>query len=296
MNLLNLKSKPAQWFVLFLLAFTWGSSFILMKRGLLVYDYVQVAALRIFISCLILLPFVIKRLGKVKKRQWKYLFIVGLCGNTLPAFLFTKAQTEISSSLAGMLNSLVPLFTLLIGLLIFKTKILRSQVVGVFLGLAGAVGLITAGGMEYFGNNLSYGLFVIAATICYAISVNVIKVKLQDMHPLNITAIAFFLMMFPTGAYLLYSGLPPFTLSDEFIMSSTSIFVLAVFGTALAVIIFNALIKHTTGIFAASVTYIIPMVAMFWGVIDGEKLNIYHFISVIITLSGIYLVNKKAGS
>ena len=275
------------------LAFTWGSSFILMKRGLEVYTHSEVAALRMVISFLSLLPFAIISLKKLDKKYWKYIIAVGLFGNGIPAFLFTKAQTELSSSLTGMLNSLVPLFTLLLGAFIFRIKIKGTKIIGVVVGLIGAVGLVGSNGLDVESSNMGYSFYVIAATICYAISVNVIKKHLNDIDPMVITSLAFLTIGPPIMIYMTGTDVILTTISNPDSWKALGyISILAVVGTSLSVLVFNMLIKKTSAIFAASVTYLIPIVAIFWGIVDGEVIHILQLICIAIVLFGVYMVNK----
>jgi drug/metabolite transporter (DMT)-like permease len=293
MKFLDLNKKSWQWIVLFFLAFIWGSSFILMKRGLEVYSDTEVAALRISIAFICLLPFAIKHFKSVKLKYWKYLIMVGLFGNSIPAFLFTKAQTQLSSSLSGMLNSLVPLFTLVLGLILFKTKFKANRFIGAFIGLIGAIGLITSNGINIEDSNLVYSFYVVAATVCYAISVNVINKYLKEVNSLVITALSFVFVGPIILAYLFTTDFISKTMTHS--SSGIALFytaLLAIFGTAISVILFNMLIKKTSEIFATSVTYLIPIIAIFWGLIDGEIINRIQVFSIIIILIGIYFINK----
>ena len=293
MSFFDLNKKSIQWATLFFLAFIWGSSFILMKRGLEVYNYNEVAALRIGIAFIFLLPFAIKPIKKIEKKYWKYLLMVGFFGNLIPAFLFTKAQTELSSSLAGMLNSLTPIFTLILALLFFKNKIKTPKIIGVVIGLVGTVGLIISSGVSFEKSANVYILYVILATVCYAISVNVIKNHLKEIDAIVITALAFLCIGPWAIAYLFSTHFISTTLNHpQAFYSLLYISVLAIFGTALAVILFNMLIKKTTTLFATSVTYLIPIVAIFWGLFDGETILFTQIISVGIILFGIYFINK----
>jgi len=279
--------------VLILLAIIWGSSFILMKRGLDVYSYTQVAALRLFIAFLSLTPFLLRAVKLVQKKHIIPIVVMALFGNGIPAFLFTKAQTQLDSSLVGILNSLVPLFTLLLGVYFFRTKPTKTNIAGIIIGLFGAVFLTYStmgGGVEIN----DYVFLVILATVMYAISINVIKKYLQDLDALSISSLAF-LMIGPFSAIYIFN-------TDFLVLSASSagveallyIVLLAVVGTSLAVVIFNQLISRSSAIFASSVTYLIPIVAIFWGIFDGEKVTLIHLLSVVIILSGVYLVNKKS--
>jgi drug/metabolite transporter (DMT)-like permease len=279
--------------VLILLAIIWGSSFILMKRGLDVYSYTQVAALRLFIAFLSLTPFLLRAVKLVQKKHIIPIVVMALFGNGIPAFLFTKAQTQLDSSLVGILNSLVPLFTLLLGVYFFRTKPTKTNIAGIIIGLFGAVFLTYStmgGGVEIN----DYVFLVILATVMYAISINVIKKYLQDLDALSISSLAF-LMIGPFSAiYIFNTDFLILSASSEGVEALLYIVLLAVVGTSLAVVIFNQLISRSSAIFASSVTYLIPIVAIFWGIFDGEKVTLIHLLSVVIILSGVYLVNKKS--
>ena len=288
-------NKPAiQWTLLFFLAFIWGSSFILMKKGLVTFDNNQVASLRIVISFLFLSPIIIKNFKKIKRNQWLKIFLAGLLGSGIPAFLFTKAQTHISSSLSGMLNSLVPLFTVLIGLLFFKLKLRWLKMLGVIIGLIGAIGLLSVGGgISVDNDDFLYSILVVIATICYAVNVNFIKTKLVEVNSVNITSFGFLLIGPLAGIYLFTSDFTHIMKTDEQAwMSLFYISLLAIFGTAMAVILFNMLIKRVSAVFASSTTYIIPVFAIFWGFLDGENIQLMQFVSIAVILTGVYIVNK----
>jgi len=279
--------------VLVLLAIIWGSSFILMKRGLDVYSYTQVAALRLFIAFLSLTPFLLKAVKVVKKKHFLPIVVMALFGNGIPAFLFTKAQTQLDSSLVGILNSLVPLFTLLLGIYFFRTRPTKTNIVGIVIGLCGAVFLTYAtmdGGVEI--NNYVY--LVVLATVMYAISINVIKKYLYDLDALSVSTLAFLIIGPFSAVYIFNTDFLALSKSSEGIEALLYIVLLAVVGTSLAVVMFNQLISRSSAIFASSVTYLIPIIAIFWGIFDGEKVTLTHLLSVVIILGGVYLVNKKS--
>lgn len=291
---INFASKPVQWFTLLFLALTWGSSFILMKRALVYFDSSQVAAIRMSIASLVLLPIALQNL-RVLRHNFKYLLLTGLCGNALPYFLFAHAQTNISSSLSGMLNSLTSLFTLIIGVILFRAKTTFIQVSGVVVALVGAAGLIGFENLSKLGIQGKYASLVVLATALYGIAVNVVKHKLHGVKPLQITALSF-LMTGPFCAIYLFSS-TDFTqkLTDqpESWLGLFYLSILAIVGTATAVILFNQLISETTAVFASSVTYLIPIVAIGWGVIDGEPFSLIQFMFMLFILAGIFLINLK---
>lgn len=220
---------------------------------------------------------------------------MGTFGNFIPAFLFTKAETGLSSSLAGILNSLTPLFTLLLGVMFFRAKTRMVNVIGLMLGFIGAVGLMTVGKNVDINSNLLYGSYIILATLFYGLSVNVIKSKLGGVNPITATVWAMMFIGPMAGMYLF--GFTDFTTrlssNPQALQSLGYVSILAIFGTALSVIVFNVLIKNTSALFASSVTYLIPIVAMGWGGVDGDSIYFLHYLWIGLILIGVYLVNKK---
>jgi drug/metabolite transporter (DMT)-like permease len=286
-------NQQKSWIVLIMLAITWGSSFILMKKGLLAYDNVQVGALRMIIASAVLLPFCIKHFSIIKK-YWLPLLLVGLFGNGLPSFLFTKAQTVISSSLSGMLNALTPVFALTIGTLFFREKLNAMKVIGLSLGAVGVVLLLyKSGGIGYDENIIFHSLYVVFACVCYAISINIIRHKLSEVSSLLITSAAFMFIGLPCLIIFLTTDIDRAIHNENFVFSTLCIIILALVGTAIAVIAFNYLIKWTSSIFAASVTYLIPIVAILWGIFDSETISIVQSIGMAMVLVGVYIINRS---
>ncbi len=287
--------KLISWLILLFLVLVWGTSFILIKKGLEVFSSAQLGSIRILLAALTLLPFGIRGIKKVTKKEWKYLILAGLLGNGFPAYLYAIAQHGIDSSVAGVLNSLTTLFTLIVAVTIFRVKTKWFNVTGVFIGLVGAVGLISISGGGNFEFNMKYASFIIMATICYAFNVNIVKTFLGDMKPVKITAFALLSLAFPVAIIL-------FGFTDFLQVAKTNprfpegmgyLVILSVIGTALALVLFNKLIQLTSSIFAASVTYMIPLVAVFWGIWDGEPFNLIYVLWIGLILTGVYLVNMK---
>lgn len=288
------------WGMLLLLAVVWGSSFILMKRAMIdkasgeaIFDNNQVGAMRMLIAAAVMLPFSIRHFRLVKsKKNLLHLLIVAFLGNFFPAFLFTYAETGISSGYAGMLNSCTPIFTILIGVLIFKQPLVKLQVIGVLIGTGGIIWLVNSVSIVETSGTFLHVLAVVIATLCYASSVNVIRYGLAHMEPLKITAIAFSFSFIPALILFFYFDTP-----DTFhrnIYASQGIWyvvVLAVVGTALSVIVFNQLIAQSSALFASSVTYFIPIVAVIIGFWDGETLSIWQFLAMLVVLLGVYVAN-----
>ena len=278
--------------ILIVLAIIWGSSFILMKRGLEVYSHTQVAALRLLIASISLVPFVFIALKKVKRKHWLPLFVSGVFGNGFPAFLFTKAQTQLDSSFTGIVNSLTPLFTLILGIFFFSLKPTRANMIGILIGFIGAVYLTVSNwNVEIIIN--SYVFYIVLATLFYAISINVIKRYLRELDAIHISALAFLFVGPPMSMYIFNTDFIILAQSSAGFEALIYIIILAVIGTSFAVVLFNYLLKQSSAIFASSVTYLIPIVAIAWGVFDGENILFQHLIGTTIILASVYLVNKK---
>jgi drug/metabolite transporter (DMT)-like permease len=289
------RQSYTSWIILLVLTLIWGSSFILIKKGLVYFSSLQVGALRIAISFLFLLPFALFKVRKPNRKEWKFLILVGLIGSGMPAFLFAKAQTVIDSSLAGILNSLTPLFTLLIGITFFALRSRWYNFLGVLLGLTGAIGLINSSGSLGFEFNMQYAIYVIIATICYATNVNLVKFRLARLDPVTITAISFLVIGLPALLHLLIftDFINRVGAQEGSLTGLLYIGILAVVGTGLALIIFNSLVKIASPVFASSVTYTIPLVAVFWGLADGETISWTAIVWMGMILFGVFLVNKK---
>ncbi len=287
------------WFLLILLAFIWGSSFILMKLGMFtaegkaIFSDTQVAALRMLIAALALLPFAIKALNKLKSaRNLLLLTLVGFAGNFLPAFLFTYAETGLSSGYAGMLNSFVPIFALVIGFVVFKNKLTTLQVSGIAIGTLGIILLTLSGADLSLSGSWTHVGAILIATLCYAISVNTIKYTLQHLSGLEITALSFTLTIVPSIIINLYSGTLEAIQTNEYAYQGLGfIIILSVVGTAFAVVLFNVLISNSSVLFASSVTYLIPVVAVIIGLSFNEHINIYQIGSMAIVLTGVFVAN-----
>ena len=278
---------------LIILSLIWGSSFILMKKGLEVFSFEQVAALRLFITSFVLIPFVFSALKKIKKKHYVPILVAALFGSGIPAFLFTLAQTILDSSFVGILNSLTPLFTFCIGIIIFNQKYHKINLLGIFIGLIGAIFLSLNNLNQSISINI-YVYLVVFASLLYAISANVIKRYLYDLDSTDITSIVFLIVGPLSGVYIFSTDFIVLFDNNKAFESLAYITILAIICTALAGVMFYKLIKISSPTFATSVTYLIPIVALFWGFIDGEKLIGQYFVGVALIFSGLYLVNKKS--
>ena len=290
------------WLFLFILALIWGSSFILMKRGMYdeagapIFSDTQVGALRMAIAGLVMLPLGLMNLRKI--RNWKlvaYLLLVGTCGNFFPAFLFTFAETKLSSGLAGMLNSFTPFFTLILGFLFFKQKIRLKQVVGLFVAFVGIcilVGVLNNAPLEI---SLLHVSAILLATVMYATSLNTIKFKLSEFKSLEIASLSFTFLAIPAWIVTLSLNTSSVLKTNEHAFDALFyIAILSIFGTCLALLLFNRIIALKSPMFASSVTYMIPIVAVILGVfLNHEQFHVSQFLGMVVIVGGVYLVNSK---
>lgn len=289
--------RENKWLYLGLISLVWGSSFILMKKALLGLSPVQVAACRILFAGLILMTLGYRRLRNIQKKYWKPIAWVALSSTFFPSFFFSFAISEIDSSVSAILNSLTPLITLLIGCFFFGFSFSRKQVGGVFFGLLGTVLLIARSTDLNPDQNYAYAVLIFLSSAGYAYSLNLVKTKLADLDALSITVGCFSLLLLPSFLILIFSD----TFGQFRTDSSTGaalfyVGLLAVFGTVMAKVAFHRLVQISSPLFSSSVTYLITVVAVLWGVWDGEHLTVSQLFSVSIVFLGLYLVNRTPTS
>lgn len=287
-----------KWVYLLVLSLIWGSSYILIKKGLVGLSPVQLGSFRILMTTFILLLFGYKSLKGWSLEQWKWMAFTGFFGTFFPSFLFAFSETEINSSVVAVLNGLTPLFTLLIAYLFFQQTVKKKQIGGVLLGFTGTL-LLVAQEFSLAGNgDARYALLVVIAALCYGINVNTIKYKLEGVTPMAIALANFIAIALPALILLLTSPFPWATFyNDTAIMTSLGyILILALFGTAFAKVLFNKLLTISSAVFSISITYLLPIVAIAWGVLDGEHFGGMQWLASGLILGGIYLVTetKKA--
>lgn len=281
--------------LLIVLTLIWGTSFILIKLGLRVFAPNEVGALRVTAAGLFLLPAALVRIKELTKDHYWKLFLSGMMGIFIPAFLFATAQTRMDSSVAGMLNTLTPIFTLIIGSLIFKQKFRTLAIIGILLGFIGAIVLMFARSGGELGAINVFALLIVIACVFYACNLNFIKYKITDLNALTITSVSVLLISPLAIVYLL--GFTEFTTKLSSVEGAWKacgfIVLLGVMSTAIATFLFNRLVKISTPLFASSVTYLMPIVAVGWGLLAGESLGLGHFIGMAAVIGGVYLANRK---
>jgi drug/metabolite transporter (DMT)-like permease len=289
-----MNNQQQKWFYLIILSIVWGSSFILMKKALLGITPIQLGALRMIFTAIFLLSVAFSSIKKIKKRHWKYIVYTALAGTFIPGFLFAFAITTIDSSIVSILNSFTPFNTLILGSIFFGFAFKKAQLYGVLIGLVGTSVLILKGADLHPDQNYWYALLIIIASVGYAFNANMLKKYLSDLDALAITTGNFLLLIIPATIVLCCTDFfETFDSGNEVLMHSLGyLVVLSVLGTGIAKTIYNKLVHISDPLFSSSVTYLIPLVAIFWGVLDGEKLSLIQVFSGAIILIGVYLVNK----
>jgi drug/metabolite transporter (DMT)-like permease len=288
------KVDRTSFIILFVLSVIWGCSFILIKKALIAFEPTQAASMRLAISAMTFLPIIIFNRKEIDFSKWFKFLLVGLTGSGIPAFMFSIAQTKLASNVSGMLNSLTPLWTLIVGFLVFKISFSRTKLLGVFIGFLGALSLILLNNKTGGGNeNLWYAGLVVIATLCYGTSVNMVQAFFAGTKPVIISAMSFFLVGIPAIVYLALTNIvETITTHPDGFYSLGAVAILSVFGTVIASILFYYLVQKTSAIFASTVTYMMPFMAILVGVLDGEPFLLVHLIGMALILIGVYLSKK----
>ena len=298
-----MQNKQISYLLIPLLACIWGSSFILMKRGMFaidgqpVFTSAQVASIRIFLASVVFLPLLPKLLRNLqRKKDLLFFAIVGFGGNLVPAFLFTYAEQTLDSGIAGIMNSFTPIFTIIVGMLLFRTKINTQQIIGTIIGFAGITWLIFLSKPVQSGFELTPALAILFATFLYGLSLNTIKHKLANYTAIQVATGGFSMAFLPAFIGLFFFHTPRVFIDNPYALSSFGyISILGLIGTAFAVIIFNLIIAQTTAVAASTVTYFIPIIAVAIGVWNGEHFIWQQLLSMLVIISGVLLVNIKRG-
>jgi len=292
---MKIKIERKALYIFILLAMIWGSSFILIKKSLDVFSPIQIGSLRIIITFLALAPFSYKYISKLETKYWIILSVSAFVGSFFPAYLFAFAQQGINSSTAGILNSLTPLFALLIGVVFFKFKAKWWNYLGIIITFLGTYGLLSISGGQDFGFNIKYGGFILIASFGYGLQVNIIKHYLSHLPSFTIVVLQFLIISIPAALILLFATdfLAIMSFEKEFLEGLMYVSILAIIATAFALVLFYQLIKLVDPVFSSSVTYFIPAVATLWGILDGETVGLSYLVWVTIILMGVFIVNTK---
>lgn len=285
-------SKSLSWVLFTLLAIIWGSTFMLIENGLIVFTPLQSALIRIATAGIVLFPFALKTFGQVRRNQWFYVVLSGFIGSLLPAFLFAKAQTVLSGGTAGILSALTPVFVVLVSTIFFKVTYRGTQFLGLAIGFCSAITLVLVKEGSFRADRLE-GLYILLATLCYAVNLNFIKYKLRDLNSKTIAFCSLLLTTPITILLLVNTNLSATYTHSQFIFSLSSLIILGATSTAIALVLFNWLVKLASPMFASSVTYVIPVVAITIGSFAGEQVTLEMLLGMLGIFLGLWLISRK---
>lgn len=286
--------EKQKWLLLILLSLIWGSSFILIKKSLDHFSPYQVGALRVLISGLVLLPIALANIKKFPRKHIKWLIVAALCGNFIPMFLFPIAETQVSSSIAGIVNSMMPIFVIIVGALVWKFPATKHQLLGILISFSGACILAFGGGDSVALKPVPI-LLLLLATLLYAVSTTTVKSKLSDIPAKILSAYIFsFVLIIPSLLALIFSNFfQEFKLDQDHFIGLGFVSMLSIFGTALAMMLNYKLLNVSTPLFASTVTLLMPIVAVMWGFLDGEELTAIQYFGAIVIIAGLIFLRTK---
>ncbi|MPT30693.1 MAG: DMT family transporter [Chryseobacterium sp.] len=289
-----MNTEKQKWILLIALSVIWGSSFILIKKSLEHFNPYEVGALRVLISGIVLMPYAISKIRQFPKQHLKWLVIAALSGNFIPMFLFPLAETEISSSIAGIINSMMPIFVIIVGSLVWKFSTTRKQIIGVMISFVGAC-ILALGSGESGELKIYPILLLILAVLLYAISTTTVKSKLYEVPATIMSAFVFsFVLFLPSLIALVFSGFfQHFEMNQDNFTGLGFVAMLSVFGTGMAMMMNYKLLSISTPLFASTVTLLMPIVAVMWGILDGETLTTLQSIGALIILAGLIFLRSK---
>lgn len=284
-----------KFFLLLIISITWGSSFILIKKILPVFDPFQIGAFRAGLSGLLLSFIGVPALRRMKGKDVLWIALAGLLGNFLVVFIFPFAQRHVSSSLAGIINALDPIFTLIMGGILFGIRNRLLQYFGAIIGFLGAIVLVYFSGSESGESHYAYLILLIIGAALYAISALIVEKKLKHIKAVELASSMYSLWMLPALFILVFSGFfNEIDLSQtEIVQSLGYLTFLTVVSTTLVMFLFFKLVQKTSAVFASTTSLLIPVVAVFWGILDGEKFTFWYALGGILVIMGVYFIREN---
>jgi drug/metabolite transporter (DMT)-like permease len=281
------------WGLFIALSLIWGSSFIMMKKGMVALSAYQVASLRILSSGIFMAPMLYNAVRRIPKDKVLMVLLSGILGSLLPAYLFCLAQTRVNSSMAGSLNALTPIFVLVVGALFFSLKTSLIRILGIILSFSGTLLLFYGQQGGSSQSDIFYTFLIVIATLSYGININLVNRHLRGMNSMDIAAMALFFIAIPALIYLWMGDFSQVSFRDPEVRVSIGFsLLLGILSTAIASVLYYMLIKRTGPVFSSTVTYGIPVVAIFWGMSFGEPIGISHLAGLILILAGVFLATR----
>ena len=290
---MSAQNRLWSWIIILVLTLIWGSSFIMLKRALDVYSPEQVFAGRMMVAALILAPWSIPLLRRLRKKYWVPMIIFALISNLITTILYATAQTRIDSAVNGMINTLTPLMTLLVGVVFYRQKMSSFQGIGLFLGLIGTIILVIQAQGGEVGMINWFAIIAVAATFCNGFTGNILKFSLAGLTALEIASLSFLIVLpialveaFRTDMFsLMMTGDPGWA-------STRYLIILGLFSNALGLFLIGKLIQLSSPVFASLTTYLVPLLALFWGFMDSENITLFQILAMTLILISVFVVDR----
>ena len=263
---------------LLLLAAIWGSSFLFMRVAVVDFGPFALNLIRVGLAALILMPVFLKKDARQTfKKHWKSFMLIGVSNFAIPFTFLSYTSITLNAGTTSLINATTPIFTALIGALFFTQKITLTQVIGLVFGFFG-IYIISQNALSV---DLSQGLLAIfaglIATCGYGLTINYSKKHLQDVGAIELTAGG---LLF--GAlYLIVPGVIYWPETTPSLSNWLSAISLAVFCTAISLVLFFQIIKKIGALTSSSVTFLIPIFAILWGSIFLGRI-LYLFINDLV--------------
>ncbi|MFS0865428.1 DMT family transporter [Fredinandcohnia sp. 179-A 10B2 NHS] len=279
------------------LSLIWGLSFVFIKILLEAAGVWGTVFVRCIAGVVILLPILwLKRKEIVRPLPWKSLVIIGVLNAGLPWGLITLSETKITTSSASVLNATTPIWTGLLGYLLFSSKLSKGQWIGILTGFVGILVLMDFNIQTLFGESFFGVGTMLVATACYGFSTQYAKKKLGNIGVVALTTISLLV-----GAAVGVIGMI-FThpIQIEKLIEPKVLLViigLGCFGSGIAQLLYYFMVREGSPEFASTVTYIIPLSAILWGyVFFKEPITTQLIIGLFIILFGVFLSTRKVKS
>ena len=234
-------------------------------------------------------------LKRMSKKDVFWIALSGLFGNFLVVFIFPIAQQGVSSSLAGIINALDPIFTLVLGAILFGIRNKVIQYAGAIIGFIGAIILVYSSNSGNGENHLYYTVLLVIGSALYAVAALIIEKKLHHIKSTDISTGIYTIWMVPSLLILSFSGF--FTDIDysqnETLTALGYLVFLTVISTTLVMFLFFKLVQDTSAVFVSTISLLLPVVAVIWGVLDKEKFTVWYAIGGLLILISVYLIREK---
>jgi drug/metabolite transporter (DMT)-like permease len=288
----NQSNKFIIWTSFLYLTLVWGSTFILNKRTLITFTSIQAASLRLTFGLSAMIWFVKPHLALIPKEKRFHLVVSALTGICIPAYCFALAQAGLPSAMTGVLNALTPCMAFILGIVFFRQSASWLKIAGLTLGFIGSAMIILVNAKGQLSLN-AYALWVVLAAMLYGFNLNWVKKYLAEVPALPLATTAVVIAGVVGFCILLTTNwLESMRANPAGTTSFAAIATLGILGTALGQFFFARMLQLSSALFAGTITYFIPIVAVAWGLYDGEVLTWVHFLGILCIIGGILIISR----